>query len=124
MARFVLLEHRWAGIHWDLMLEREGVLATWALDEPIAPGVGHRARRLADHRLVYLDYQGPISGDRGSVRRLDRGTFETLSWDACRIVVQFSGSQLNGVGAFQVQESGPDEPLLGGDWTFRLGNVV
>jgi hypothetical protein len=31
--------------------------------------------RLADHRLAYLDYEGPVSGDRGIVRRLDTGTF-------------------------------------------------
>ena len=28
-----------------------------------------------DHRLVYLDYEGPVSGDRGRVRRVDAGTF-------------------------------------------------
>jgi hypothetical protein len=33
-------------------------------------------QRIADHRSLYLDYEGPISGDRGVVRRLDRGTIE------------------------------------------------
>ena len=37
------------------------------------------AERLADHRLAYLDYEGPVSGNRGSVVRLDRGTYETRS---------------------------------------------
>ncbi len=30
-ARFVILEHQWNGVHWDLMLEQGGVLRTWAL---------------------------------------------------------------------------------------------
>ena len=34
------------------------------------------AEVLPDHRLAYLDYEGPISGDRGSVTRWDRGTYD------------------------------------------------
>jgi hypothetical protein len=33
------------------------------------------AERLADHRLDYLKYEGPVSGDRGEVRRLDAGNY-------------------------------------------------
>src|SRR6478672_1315886 len=32
MNRFVVLEHRWQGVHWDLMFERGDVLCTWAID--------------------------------------------------------------------------------------------
>lgn len=32
-----------------------------------------------EHRRLYLDYEGPISGDRGSVRRVDAGTYERRS---------------------------------------------
>jgi hypothetical protein len=72
------------------MLEREGVLLTWRLrtlppawqsggaagesDEAISIA----AEPLADHRIEYLDYQGPVSGDRGHVRRLDNGNYAVL----------------------------------------------
>ena len=65
------------------MLESDGVLRTWALAE--MPRIVARrpidAEGLADHRLAYLDYEGPVSGERGSVGRVDAGTFETLVED-------------------------------------------
>ena len=34
------------------------------------------ATRLPDHRLAYLEYEGPVSGNRGVVRRIDSGKYE------------------------------------------------
>ena len=85
MPRFVLLHHECPPSfgkpsHWDLMLERDGALLTWSL--PALPaawsGEGEAAERIADHRLAYLDYEGPISGDRGVVTRVDGGEYEVL----------------------------------------------
>ncbi len=45
---------------------------------PGAPGAAMDLIRIADHRLAYLDYEGPISDRRGIVRRICRGT--TRSW--------------------------------------------
>ena len=42
--------------------------------DTLAPGQSLEARRIAEHRPRYLDYEGPISGGRGSVRRLGRGS--------------------------------------------------
>jgi hypothetical protein len=84
VPRFVVLRHETPtgyreGPHWDLMLEHEGVLRTWALDHwPVENGCT-TATRLADHRLAYLDYEGPISGNRGKVARVTQGTFEWLT---------------------------------------------
>jgi hypothetical protein len=88
-TRFVILHHRLAdGEHWDLMLEHEGVLLTWQLAEnPILAGDGPLpARRIADHRVFYLDYEGPVSKDRGSVRPIVAGKvqFLELSPQLCR----------------------------------------
>ena len=77
MDRFVVLEHDWDGVHWDLMLERGEVLRTWAIDAPIVAGVELPARALADHRRLYLEYEGPISGKRGAVRRVEEGGVTT-----------------------------------------------
>ena len=123
MPRFVILEHRWDGVHWDVMLESGDALRTWAVDAPIASGVLLPARALADHRLAYLDYEGPISGDRGTVRRLDRGTYEAKVWTPDRVVVVLASDRFAGEAEFRAQDSGGSAGSLAG-WTFRLGNVV
>ena len=61
--------------HWDLMLESDGVLETWALDSEPSAGRTISAKRLVEHRLAYLEFEGEISGGRGSVRRIWKGTF-------------------------------------------------
>ena len=89
-GRFVVLEHDHPTLHWDLMLEVDGVLRTWRLASPPTLGVV-AGQPLADHRLVYLDYEGPISGARGAVQRWDRGTY-LLDGDGFLL----AGSRLNG----------------------------
>lgn len=74
--RFVILHHRTEeGEHWDLMLEQGEVLLTWQLlRDPFAPAnYPIPARRIGDHRKLYLTYEGPLSGGRGTVRRVDEG---------------------------------------------------
>lgn len=121
MPRFVLLEHRWQGIHWDLMLERGTSLRTWAIDAPVVRGVDLPARSLPDHRIAYLDYEGEISGGRGSVRRVDEGTYTILGWEVDRIRVVFEGTQL--VGEAELCQVGTTSDECGA-WTFRLGKVI
>lgn len=62
------------GAHWDLMVEDGPVLVTFQLDGP--PWTTALGRRSFDHRPVYLEYEGPISGDRGVVAIEDRGEVE------------------------------------------------
>lgn len=96
MPRYVVLEHTGTetykpGRHWDLMLETSGALQTWELDHiPEAGGRG-RALRLADHRLDYLDYEGPISGDRGAVRRWAHGVYESVSETPDELIIRLNG---------------------------------
>jgi hypothetical protein len=80
MPRFVILEHNHPTLHWDLMLEDGDSLRTWRLAQ--APASANRiiqATALPPHRLTYLDYEGPVSGNRGSVTRWDRGDYELLT---------------------------------------------
>jgi len=96
MPRFVLLEHDHPVLHWDFMLERGSVLRTWRLDHlPEAAGKTG-VEPLPDHRVAYLDYEGPVSGDRGSVRRVDRGDFELIREDEELIEVVLTGERLQG----------------------------
>jgi hypothetical protein len=81
VPRFVVLEHDHPVLHWDLMLEHDGQLRTWRLlREPV--GDDHvPAEPLPAHRLAYLDHEGPVSGDRGTVTRWDAGTYEVVDTD-------------------------------------------
>jgi hypothetical protein len=89
MPRFVILEHDHPELHWDLMLEAGGVLRTWRLAQPPTAGAAIKAVALGDHRLHYLDYEGPVSGGRGTVTRWDRGTYEeeggVFEWRGARV---------------------------------------
>jgi hypothetical protein len=100
MPRFVILEHDHPFLHCDLMLEGEGVLFTWRLDALPEVGKTLAAERIGDHRMMYLDYEGPVSGGRGSVRRVEGGTFSWVSDpaelnDLCH--VQLNGNRLSGL---------------------------
>jgi hypothetical protein len=118
-ARFVVLEHRWNGVHWDFMLEAGPSLRTWALSSFPERGMEVEARALPNHRLDYLEYEGPVSGDRGEVRRVEAGRFEPVSWGPDRVVVRLRGDQVTGVAELV---------RLGGDdrcgWRLRIGKFI
>ena len=125
MPRFVLLEHRWNGVHWDFMLETDdGPLRTWAINQAIEPGVNLPARALADHRSIYLDYEGEVSGGRGVVRRIDRGTYVREIWTDDIVKVRLSGAQLLGPVELRRAVSGVDFSSSDReDWVVRFGNL-
>jgi hypothetical protein len=76
VLRFVILRHQTPqGEHFDFMLELGGVLKTWALPRPPELGAEMTCEALPDHRIEYLDYEGPVSGNRGAVTRWDQGTY-------------------------------------------------
>jgi len=60
--RFVIHEHHARRLHWDLRLEHDGVLASWALPRglPPEPGENRFAAHTEDHPLDYVDFQGEI----------------------------------------------------------------
>ena len=101
MPRFVVLRHEFSPddpreSHWDLMLERGDVLRTWAC--PSAPETSDEmeVRELGDHRIIYLEYEGPLSDDRGAVRRWDEGTYDAIHDLADRKLILFAGRRLRG----------------------------
>lgn len=75
MSRSVLLEHALPDgtVHWDWLIQEPGApqderVPTFRLEQPLGePAYGER---IGDHRAMYLDYEGPISQDRGVVRRV------------------------------------------------------
>lgn len=75
---FAILEHDYPFLHWDLLLQQGDVLKTWRLLQPVTPGTWIAAEQLSDHRLHYLTYEGPVSGNRGSVFRVTSGKFRPV----------------------------------------------
>ncbi len=97
MPRFVILEHTSPrGLHWDLMLQAGESLESWSLAEPPRPGATIAAEALPDHRPFYLDYEGPVSGGRGTVIRWDQGTYELEVREPDRIAIVLHGAKLTG----------------------------
>ena len=110
MPRFVILRHevppgRNRPSHWDLMLEAEGVLQTWALASEPGYDVGIWGQALPDHRLAYLDYEGPVSGDRGTVARWDAGSFAWLQREPDVLAFLLDGERLRGHASLQRQSA-------------------
>lgn len=96
MPRFVILEHDFPTLHMDLLVERDGMLVSWRL--PSAPRLGEAftATESAPHRMLYLDYQGPVSGERGCVTRWDGGECVWLEYAPDRVRIRLIGEKIAG----------------------------
>ncbi len=86
-SRFVVLRHdagpafaRQAGSHCDWMFQVDDALKTWATDlvDRFDNPIRMIGRKLPDHRINYLDYQGELAGNRGLVTRLLAGTLTVV----------------------------------------------
>lgn len=110
VPRYAILEHDWPARHWDLFLEADGVLRAWRLLAEPLPGAAVPAEPAADHRLFYLDYEGPVSGNRGVVTRWDAGEFDWIE-DGGRVVVELRGERL--VGRFTLTLTSPATAVAG-----------
>ncbi len=97
--RFVILHHLApTGEHWDFMLEQKDALLTWRM---MSQPTGREAcpiacLRIKDHGKRYLDYEGPISGGRGFVTRIDHGRYELLAADQDTWTLRLQGQRMVG----------------------------
>ena len=86
-ARFVLHEHRKPQHHFDLRLEEDGVLRSWAVPRglPVDPKRDRLAVAVADHDLDHVDYQ---DADKSIA---DEGTWEVVDRNERRLLFTLHG---------------------------------
>ncbi|WP_067479320.1 ATP-dependent DNA ligase [Nocardia amamiensis] len=99
--RYVVQEHHARRLHWDVRLERDGVLVSWAVPKgpPTSPDQNRLAVHTEDHPLEYLDFHGAIpKGEYGAGEMTiwDSGTYDTEKWRDDEVIVQFNGKRLTG----------------------------
>jgi hypothetical protein len=97
MPRYVILDHDHPFHHWDFLLESGDALRAWRLLGEPQQGRPIGAEPLPDHRPRYLDYEGPISGNRGRVVRWDQGILDWELDDVDEIRVRLQGDRITGI---------------------------
>ena len=101
LQRFVVHCHRSKTPHYDLRLERGGVLNCWAVPKgiPDRPGLRRFAINSGDHGLSVLEFSGNIpEGEYGAgeISIFDSGTYVSESWKDEKIVFFLNGEKFNG----------------------------
>jgi bifunctional non-homologous end joining protein LigD len=99
--RFVVQEHHARRLHWDLRLEHDGVLWSWAVPKgiPLLNKPNHLAVRTEDHPLEYLAFHGEIPKGQygaGSMTIWDSGTYEAEKLRDDEVIVTLHGERVDG----------------------------
>lgn len=98
---YSIQKHDASSLHYDLRLEKGGVLKSWAVPKqpPEEEGTKRLAIGVEDHDLEYAFFEGEIEEGNygaGEVEVWDRGSYETISWNEDKIVFDIDGQRLNG----------------------------
>jgi bifunctional non-homologous end joining protein LigD len=117
--RFVIQEHHARRLHWDVRLEHDGVLASWAVPKglPTEPETIRLAVRTEDHPIEYLEFSGEIPAGEyggGAMTIWDTGTYETEKWNPREVIVRLRGARASGRFVFirTRRDGGKDNWLL------------
>jgi DNA ligase D-like protein (predicted 3'-phosphoesterase) len=100
--KYVIQKHAATHLHYDLRLEMDGVLKSWAIpkEPPDTPGVRRLAVQVEDHPLDYANFEGTIPEGEygaGTVEIWDRGNYKLVDRKEDKLIVEINGSKLKGV---------------------------
>jgi len=98
---YVIQKHQASHLHWDLRLEFDGVLKSWAVpkEPPTAEGEKRLAVETEDHPLEYADFEGDIPEGNygaGKVEIWDKGSFKVLEKSEGKMLIDIKGRKLSG----------------------------
>ena len=99
---FVIHKHRATALHYDVRLERDGALPSWAVPKglPTAKGDKRLAVRTEDHPLEYGRFEGTIPEGHygaGEVRIFDDGWYEPVEWTDDKVSFRLHGRRYPGL---------------------------
>ena len=99
---FVIHKHRATRLHYDVRLERDGALPSWAVPRglPTQPGDKRLAVRTEDHPLEYGSFEGSIPEGHygaGEVRIFDDGWYEPVEWTDSKVSFRLHGRRYPGL---------------------------
>lgn len=100
---FVIQEHHASRLHYDVRLEREGVLVSWAVPKgpPTRGDTNHLAVPTEDHPLEYATFEGTIPRGEygaGEMTIWDHGTYTLQKWKDGEVIADLHGSDGGGLG--------------------------
>ncbi len=98
---YVIQKHAASHLHFDLRLEMDGVLKSWAIpkEPPTEQGVKRLAVRVEDHPVNYAGFEGTIPEGEygaGTVKIWDKGTYRLVDQKENKFIVEINGAKLNG----------------------------
>jgi bifunctional non-homologous end joining protein LigD len=127
--RFVIQEHHARRLHYDVRLEHDGVLASWAVPKapPTDPRINHLAVRTEDHPMEYLTFHGTIPKGEygaGAMRIWDTGMYRLHKWNEGKeVIVTLFGQPdggLGGVRKFALIHTGTSDSQPEKNWLMHL----
>src|SRR5438034_268418 len=103
---YMIHKHHATHLHYDLRLEIDGVLKSWALKElPLRPSHGIEAIQVADHSLKYGNFEGaipPFHYGAGPVMIWDKGTILNFTSDHTHKIIPLKKAEESGYILFQL----------------------